>query len=91
MTAKTATNIVGNFFSRFVTGPLNRSLIVLFGENWRTSVYGILAVLPQLADPLQDYLGTIAVSKSKLNLISLVFAVMFAMTAKDRQVTGKNK
>lgn len=91
MTVKTASNIVGNFVSRFITGPMNRVLIAMFGENWRTSVYGIIAVLAQLADPLQDYLKTTAVSKSKLNIISLVFALMFALTAKDRQVTGKNK
>ena len=87
----TVNNVIGNFVGKYVTGPLNRMLVTLFGENWRTSFYGILAILPQLVDPLQDYLKTTAVSKSKLNLLSLIFAILFALNSKDRQVTGKNK
>ncbi|MEN6423321.1 MAG: hypothetical protein ABFD76_15385 [Smithella sp.] len=62
----------------------------LFGKSWRTSIWGLLAILPQIAKSVQDYLVTEKVPDKWLNLVSVVFAVLFALNAKDKQVTGAN-
>ena len=69
----------------------NKFMIKWFGRSWRTSLYGVLALLPQAAKPVMDYLTTMGASGAVLNTVSLVFALMFALAAKDRDVTGGNR
>jgi hypothetical protein len=79
--------IVGKFIKQILALPA-RALAYLFGANWRTSFYGLLALLPQLAKPVQDYLEAQKVSATVLNIVSLVFAAICVLSAKDAQVTG---
>jgi hypothetical protein len=60
----------------------------LFGKSWTTTFWGIIAILPQVMKPIQDYLVTMKVSESVLNLISLVAALIFAINTKSYNVTG---
>jgi hypothetical protein len=60
----------------------------LFGASWRTSLWGILAILPQFAKPVQDYLEAEKVSPAILNIVSLFFAALCVLAAKDGKVTG---
>ena len=69
----------------------NRFMIKWFGRSWRTSLYGVLALLPQVAKPVMDYLTTMGAPSAVLNTVSLVFALMFALAAKDRDVTGGHR
>ena len=69
----------------------NKFMIKWFGRSWRTSLYGVLALLPQAAKPVMDYLTTMGASGAVLNTVSLVFALMFALAAKDRDVTRSNR
>jgi len=70
---------------------LNKFMIKWFGRSWRTSLYGVLALLPQAAKPIMDYLTTMGAPSAVLNTVSLVFALLFALTAKDSNVTGGNR
>lgn len=67
---------------------INRAMTFLFGKSWRTSFWGILAIIAQVAKPIQDYLVTEKVPEKWLNLVSLVCAAIVVMNAKDKQVTG---
>lgn len=67
---------------------VSRALTYLFGPNWRTSLWGMLALLPQLAKPVQDLLAAEKIPERWLNIVTLAFAVLFVINAKDRQVTG---
>jgi len=67
---------------------VSKSFSFLFGKSWITSIWGLLAILPQAAKPIQDYLITEKVPDKWLNLVSVVFAILFAINAKDKQVTG---
>lgn len=69
----------------------NRFMIKWFGRSWRTSLYGVLALLPQVAKPVMDYLTTMGAPSAVLDTVSLVFALMFALAAKDRDVTGGHR
>lgn len=60
----------------------------LFGKNWRTSVYGILAILPQIANMIQQYLANIDAPKGAMDLLTLVFGIATVLNIKDKQVTG---
>jgi len=69
----------------------NKFMIKWFGRSWRTSLYGVLALLPQASKPVMDYLTTMGASDAVLNTVSLVFALMFALAAKDHNVTGGDR
>ena len=66
----------------------NRFMVKWFGRSWRTSLYGLLALLPQAAKPILDYLTAMGAPSVALNTVSFVFALLFALAAKDRNVTG---
>lgn len=78
--------MAGLLYRRF-----NKFMIKWFGRSWRTSLYGVLALLPQVAKPVMDYLTTMGAPSAVLNTVSLVFALMFALAAKDRDVTGGHR
>ena len=78
--------MAGLLYHRF-----SKFMIKWFGRSWRTSLYGVLALLPQVAKPVMDYLTTVGAPSAVLNTVSLVFALMFALAAKDRDVTGGNR
>jgi len=67
---------------------INKVMTKIFGVNWRTSLWGLMAILPQIAKPVQDYLSLQKVSDQTLNLVSVGFAIIFALNSKDKQVTG---
>jgi hypothetical protein len=67
---------------------INKVMTKIFGANWRTSLWGLMAILPQIAKPVQDYLSLQKVSDQTLNLVSVGFAIIFALNSKDKQVTG---
>lgn len=69
----------------------NRFMVKWFGRSWRTSLYGLLALLPQAAKPILDYLTAMGAPSEALDTVSFVFALLFALTAKDRDVTGGNR
>lgn len=69
----------------------NRFMIKWFGRSWRTSLYGVLALLPQVAKPVMDYLTAMGAPSTALNTVSFVFALLFALAAKDHDVTGGNR
>ena len=69
----------------------NKFMIKWFGRSWRTSLYGVLALLPQAAKPILDYLTTMGATSDALNTVSFIFALLFALAAKDRDVTGGNR
>ena len=69
----------------------NRFMVKWFGRSWRTSLYGVLALLPQAAKPILDYLTAMGAPSVALNTVSFVFALLFALAAKDRDVTGGNR
>ena len=62
-----------------------------FGRSWRTSLYGVLALLPQVAKPVMDYLTTMGAPSTALNTVSFIFAFLFSLAAKDRDVTGGHR
>jgi len=75
---------------------MKRGLVVvllekLFGRSWRTSIYGTLAVLPQIANLVQQYGVSIGVPKSILDGITLVFAIITVISTKDKAVHGYNR
>ena len=51
--------------------------------DWKTSLFGVLAILPQISTPLMTYLGTLNVQQKYLNAISFVFAILFALETKQ--------
>ena len=67
---------------------INAVMIKIFGANWRTSLYGILAFLPQIAQAVQSYVSSFGVPAIVLNTISFVFGILTVLNMKDRQVTG---
>ena len=69
----------------------NRFMVKWFGRSWRTSLYGLLALLPQAAKPVMDYLTTMGAPSTALNTVSVIFAFLFSLAAKDRDVTGGNR
>lgn len=75
-------------FFPWVGRKISAVLIKIFGASWRTSLWGILSILPQIAKPVQDYLETQKISANTLNIVTMIFAVLFVLTAKDKQVTG---
>ena len=78
-----------------MAGPLyrkfNRFMTKWFGRSWRTSLYGALALLPQVAKPVMDYLTTMGAPSTALNTVSFIFAFLFSLAAKDRDVTGGHR
>ena len=69
----------------------DRFMTKWFGRSWRTSLYGVLALLPQVAKPVMDYLTTMGAPSTALNTVSFVFALLFSLAAKDRDVTGGHR
>lgn len=67
---------------------VNKFMTALFGTSWRTGFYGLLAFLPQIAQPLQEYCEKSHVPAKYLNLISFFFIVVAFLNSKDSQVTG---
>jgi hypothetical protein len=67
---------------------IDKVMTKIFGANWRTSLWGLMAVLPQIAKPIQDYLKLQEVSDKTLNIVSIVAAIIFALNSKDKQVSG---
>jgi hypothetical protein len=63
----------------------------LFGKSWRTSLYGVLSVLPQIFNCFQDFFINLGVKPVTLNSISLLFLALAALEAKGQNVTGKNR
>ena len=78
--------MAGLFYRKF-----NRFMTKWFGRSWRTSLYGVLALLPQVAKPVMDYLTTVGAPDKALNAVSFIFALMFSLAAKDRDVTGGHR
>jgi hypothetical protein len=67
---------------------INEIMTKIFGSSWRTSFYGLLTVLPQVAGQIQSYIASFGLSAKILNLTSLFFGVLTVLNMKDRQVTG---
>jgi hypothetical protein len=67
---------------------IDKAMTKVFGASWRTSLWGIVAIIPQIVKPVQDYLVLEKVSDNTLNIVSIVAAIIFALNSKDRQVTG---
>ena len=63
----------------------------LFGKSWKTSLYGVLSVLPQIFSCFQDFFINMGVKPATLNSISLLFLALAALEAKGQNVTGKNR
>ena len=53
----------------------------LFGPSWKTSLYGIISVLPQFEKMVEDYFQTSGASAKWMNLISIIFAIITVMNA----------
>ena len=71
-------------------GIISKAFGYLFGRSWRTTLWGIMALLPQIAKPIQDYLIAIKVPERILDLVTMIFAILFIINSKDRQVAGSS-
>lgn len=60
----------------------------MFGRSWRTSLFGLLAVLPQVANLVQTYAANINAPKWAMDTMTLVFGVITVFNMKDKAVTG---
>lgn len=78
--------MAGLFYRR-----LNKFMLKWFGRSWRTSLYGVLALLPQVAKPILDYLTAMGAPSVALDTVSFIFAFLFSLAAKDRDVTGSHR
>jgi len=67
---------------------INAVMVRLFGASWRTSVYGVLAFLPQIAQAAQNYIVGLGLSPAVLNTITFFFGILTVLHAKDNRVTG---
>jgi hypothetical protein len=63
----------------------------LFGRSWKTSLLGIMVLLPQIFSLLQEWIVDIGVTPAKMNSISLLFAALAAIAAKAQGVSGANR
>ena len=62
---------------------LKAQLIKVFGKHWRTSIYAVLAAIPQVSSYIVTYLGTLDVPQKYLNLMTLLFGLCCAFSAAD--------
>jgi hypothetical protein len=63
----------------------------IFGKSWKTSLCGVLIVLPQILSAVQTWCINIGVTPSTMNSVSLLFAALAAIAAKSQDVTGTNR
>jgi hypothetical protein len=55
----------------------------VFMKDWKTSLYGLVAIFCQAAPYLTSYLGTLDVPQKYLNLITFAAGIMFVLESKD--------
>ena len=72
-------------------GIIVKCLVKVFGRSWKTSVLGIMMILPQILHGVQVWLVDLGMSTSTLNSISVLFGALAAMAAKAHDVTGTSK
>jgi len=63
-------------------------MVKIFGNSWRTSFIALLGIICQLTNPILAYLGTLKVPQHYMDGLTLVFALLFAIYTKDKNVTG---
>lgn len=69
-------------------GLIVKFLVKVLGRSWKTSLLGIIAILPQLVNGFQFFFLDIGVSAHVLNSMSIFFTALAAMAAKAHDVTG---
>lgn len=67
---------------------INAVMIRIFGASWRTTVYGVMAFLPQIAAAVQTYFVALGLSPMVLNSVTFFFGILTVLHAKDKRVTG---
>jgi hypothetical protein len=55
----------------------------VFITNWKTSFWGVLAILSQASPAITQYLCTLDVPQKYINALTLIFALIFALESKD--------
>ena len=72
-------------------GTITIWLEKIFGRNWQTSLAGVMTVLPQIVNYIQDHALDLHVPAIAMNFASLFSFVIFALYAKSQTVTGVNR
>ena len=79
--------MITEWFKKFFAWH-TKVMTYLFGPSWKTSLYGILAVLPQCEQAVENLMETEGIPAVWMNVVTIFFAVITVMNAKDSQVYG---